>query len=39
MADQTYVEIVKGAVKDIFDNQFKANAAKSMDKAAEAAVK
>lgn len=38
-ADQTYVEIVKGAVKDIFDNKFKANAVKAMDKAAEAAVK
>jgi hypothetical protein len=39
MADQTYVEITKSGVKDIFESKFKANATKAMDKAAEAAVK
>ena len=39
MAEQTYVEIAKSAVKDIFESKFKANATKAMEKAAEAAVK
>ena len=39
MADQTYVEINKSRVKDIFESKFKANATKAMDKATEAAVK
>jgi hypothetical protein len=39
MANETYVEITKSAVKDIFESRFKANAIKAMDKAAEAAVK
>jgi len=38
MAGQTYVEIAKSAVKDIFDSKFKANAVKAMEKAAEASV-
>ena len=39
MANETYVEISRSAVKDIFESRFKANATKAMDKAAEAAVK
>jgi len=39
MANETYVEITRSAVKDIFESSFKANATKAMDKAAEAAVK
>jgi hypothetical protein len=31
MAAQTYVEIAKSAVKDIFDSKFKANAVKAME--------
>ena len=38
MAAQTYVEIAKSAVKDIFDSKFKANAVKAMGSAAEASV-
>jgi len=39
MAEQTYVEINKSRIKDIFDGKFKANATKAMDTGLAVAVK